>query len=458
MKRAMTTVATLAASPLLIAATPQDYAMILPIETTGEAAAYQIELTQDVYRWSQDANLRDLEIFNADGHAVGVEEWLSSPQTELREQRAEVALLMLPSDRKSDTSNDLRLLVDRDAEGRLLWIGTRERSAASEPSESRDALIDLGAFKHGIDAVELRWSEPSAGIIARFKVEASDDLQSWRSVRDSAAIVLLEQAGARIDQRELSLPRTRARYLRLHRLDAGPALANLSAHARRSESYTSPEPDLRWTDAVVTADAAGQGRRYDVQLPAALPTEAMRIDLGSDNALAQMSLSIPLPRPADNGPRWQPYKQFVAFRLRQADALIDNGEIALSKIQRQQRFLLDSQTPLATPPRLSFGYRPARLVFLAEGAGPYRLAVGSLNARRSDAPVGLALASLRSQFGAQWQPPSADLGTAREAAGAEALKPAPVPTDWRRLLLWGVLIGGAGVVAAIALSLLRGKR
>ena len=68
------------------------------------------------------------------------------------------------------------------------------------------------------------------------------------------------------------------------------------------------------------------------------------------------------------------------------------------------------------------------------------------------------LASLRASLGKDWQPPIAALGSARVSAGETALRAAPPPTPWRRWLLWGVLIGGALLVAAFALSLLRGAK
>lgn len=454
----LTALAMLCATPVALAATPQDFAMSLPIETNGEGAAWQIELSTEVYTWSQDPALRDLMVFNAEGHAVPVASWHGAAPKQVREQRADVPLLALPVDKETPAGNDLRLLVERDASGRLQRIDASDTSGAADVTPSRDALIDLSAFAHGIDALELRWSAPTTGVIARYSIDASDDLQRWRSLRNDAAIVLLEQDGARVERREISLPGARGRYLRLHRLDAGPLLEGLSAQARRTEYEAGASTPLNWQTATLESDPASAGTRFAVHLPAALPVEALRIDLGSDNALAQITLSSPSASTGKAQTAWSEYARFVAFRLRQGEALIDSGEIVLPHKIRQQDFRLESRTPLAHAPTLSFGYRPERIVFLAEGAGPYQLVVGSLRERRVDAPLEAAMASLRGQFGEHWQPPIAQLGAAHESGGAQALTTAPIPPDWRRWLLSGVLVAGAGVVATIALSLLRGKR
>jgi hypothetical protein len=97
-------------------------------------------------------------------------------------------------------------------------------------------------------------------------------------------------------------------------------------------------------------------------------------------------------------------------------------------------------------------------VFLAEGAAPYTLAVGSARVQRAAYPVDVALASLRAQLGRNWQPPLATLGAERESAGAAAFQTPALPVPWRRWLLWVVLLLGAVVVGGFALSLLRGGK
>jgi len=96
-------------------------------------------------------------------------------------------------------------------------------------------------------------------------------------------------------------------------------------------------------------------------------------------------------------------------------------------------------------------------VFLAEGAGPWTLAVGSRSAHRPDYPLDAALASLRANLGRDWQPPRATIGAARISAGEAALLPPLRPTPWRQWLLWAVLVLGAALVGVFTLGLLRGS-
>ncbi len=442
------------------AASPADYAANFPIATPGEEAAWQIELGLDVHRWSQDGALRDLAVFNADGQAVPIDRWQAPARERHGEQRATIVLLGLPVASVRGDPGDLRLLVERDASGRLRRIeadeGGKRPAAVAGP---RDWLLDAGAFEDGIDALELAWSAPSDGVIARFAVEASDDLQRWRSMQRDAAIVLLEQDGARIERRRIALDGTRANFLRLRRLDAGSELADLSATGIRGWREHGERDPLQWTaaDLVAARDGAGtSANRHDYRLPAELPIEALRVELGNDNALASLVLSTPAI--TGMGPsRWNERARFVAFRLRQGDVSIDNAEIALDPVVRSRELRLDAASAVAVPPRVAAGWRAERLLFLAEGRAPFVLAVGHARERRAATPLNAATAALRARFGADWQPPLATLGPASEAAGMAALSEPPPAHAWRRWLLWGVLVGAAALIAGLALKLLRGQ-
>ena len=66
--------------------------------------------------------------------------------------------------------------------------------------------------------------------------------------------------------------------------------------------------------------------------------------------------------------------------------------------------------------------------------------------------------ALRAERGRDWQPATATLGTRQALAGDAALQPLEPPTDWKRWLLWGLLVVGALLVAGFAFSLLRQPR
>lgn len=441
------------------ATTPNDYAYAFPIDTGNvTGSAWRVELTPPVYAWTRDAALRDIEVFNADAQPVPFGRFATQPAV-ARTQSAPLPLLALPASNAAAAAGDLRLVIDRDAAGRLRRIDAGESTSPPTPAGTREWLLDASAIEHPLDSLVLAWGAPTSGMVARFRVEAGDDLQSWRTV-GNGTLLALEQDGARLERHDIALGNVRAKYLRLQRLDDGTELVGLAVQAHWYDGLQLPARS--WIDAAVVpaaphADAPPPGvTRFDYALPAALPLDAARIDLSSDNALAPVTLFAHL---LDGSvAEWRELARLNAFRLRSGDEILHNADVDLAASQRVRELRIEARAPLATAPRLALGYRPDTFVFLAQGPAPFTLVVGSAHAQRIDYPIDAALSSLRAQLGKDWQPPLASLGTMRESGGSAALKPIAPPTPWRRWLLWGVLLAGAVVVAGFALSLLRGER
>jgi hypothetical protein len=440
------------------ATTPADYAAVFPITTTGNQAAWLLELDVDVYRWSQDEDLRDIAVFNAAGNPVPLGQWSEITPIEVTEDRAPVPLLSLPRVVVPKVSGNWRSPTMPGSRKQREPSAIEVRpSGNSRPN--REWLIDATDLSVGVDTIHLDWSSPTSGVFARFEVYASSDLERWMTARHGATVMALEEDGARIDRREITLDLEGFSYLLLMRTDDGPDLIGL--HAEVSGRYVrvgAPAP-VQWVNATyhstVNDDTTHEIQwRYD--LPAALPASEVRVGLLNDNALAH--LQVLSAADASNGStRWSQRAETIAYRLRRGDDLIESADVPLASSPRTRSLRIDSTTPLAQPPRLSVGFRPQRVVFLAEGDGPYVLAVGSRIARHPDYPISTAIDQLRKY--PDWHPPTAALGSMQTSAGERAIA-APLvthtdPPGWKRWLLWGVLIGAAAVVGGIALSLLR---
>jgi hypothetical protein len=440
------------------AATPADYAAVIPITTRGDSAAWLVELNQDSYLWSQDENLRDIAIFSADGKAVPVAAWNRIAPDELTESRASVPLLSLPVTLTPSKVGNVRF-VSGDGRGRTVEFQATEVLPTRKGAGGREWLIDASKLAFGVDTITLSWDQPKTGVMARFNVSGSSDLQNWRFTGKETAIVLIDQDGAHIERRDIDLAFGRWAYLRLIRLDDGPELVGLRAEVSSRDWKSGQPTPIRWIRAEprdLLADQASSDTRHLYALPAALPINRLRVNLVSDNALAELQ-AMTAQRLADGKTRWSPRTRFVAYRLRQGDHIIDNREADLSAGPRVRELRIDSATPLVRTPELEVGYRPQQLVFLAEGKGPYVLAVGSAHERYPDYPVEAAIEKLRPTNYAKWQPPTAEMGSAIIGTGEVAMSPLKLDTvsNWKRWLLWGVLILAAAVVGGIALSLLR---
>ncbi|MNE42617.1 hypothetical protein D3C80_1367500 [compost metagenome] len=104
-------------------------------------------------------------------------------------------------------------------------------------------------------------------------------------------------------------------------------------------------------------------------------------------------------------------------------------------------------------PQLSVALRANEVIFLARGSAPYQVAVGSASSQSASLPIttlvpGFDESRLVTMGKAQVEGvlQAGALAPAGEASGG---------TNWKRIMLWGVLLLGVALLAGMALSLLR---
>lgn len=433
----------------------QRYAYSWPLTLNGDSSAWQIELPAEVYTVLTDTQLRDLVVVDGEGNAVPTA--VRPPDSAVRvANRVELPVFMLPAGASTASPDGpLDLRIERDADGRVRSIGADLGAANPKTAPSDDYLIDASKLGAPIERLHLDWDQAVGEVNAQFSLSMSEDLQGWRTLVDKAAVLSLARDGNRLDRHDIELSRLQTKYLRLHRVDRGPALSGLRVSATVSTEINPILTAREWTPAASKDSPAG-GTEYRYSMPAPLPVSAIRLNLAADNSLARLRIAS---RRSD-ADAWTTRADFTAFRLQQGDTTIVNDELAFPSRIRDTQWRIESTTPLNQVPLVNFAWQPDRFVFLAEGKGRYALAAGSAGARRADYPVDVALAQLRARLGADWQPPLARLGARETLAGDAALKPPPPASkyDWKTFLLWGVLVAAAALIGYLATSLLRGQK
>ena len=442
------------------AADADDYAFAWPIATSGDSAAWQIELTPEVYAAVTTADLRDLAVVDADGNAVPTSQRAVETAT-VAEDEIELPQFALPSTPAKQNSGEQSVRIENSPDGKLRIVDVQTGAplvdtAASVDKNVRDLLLDATQRQRVIESLWLTWDQTGDSVSATFNVSESNDLQEWRTLIPNATVLNLRQDGNTLSRREIVL-NARISYLRLRRIDSSGPLPNLRIRARYAHSAELIRASRVWITAHPTQPSNVSGIPvFNYRLPAPLPVEAARLELITDNSLARVRLAS-RSRPGDDPAAWSTRGDFIAFRLHQNDGVINNDEIAVDASTRAQDWRVEPATPLNRIPTLSVAFRPDRFMFLAQGNGSYRLVAGSAKARRGDYPVDTALATLRARSGSDWQPPLATLESRITLAGDRALVVENHDADgrWKTWLLWAVLIGAAVVIIGIALKLMR---
>ena len=434
------------------AATRDDYASQWPLALQREdSGAYRVVLDREVYRQLQSPRLRDLVVVNAQGTPVATA--VFPADAPLARSGTTVALPWFPLPLDAGASRqDIAAISEIASDGSLRRVELRGPGSAVTATGDGGFVIDASQLRTAIAALRFSWSDDAA-FDRGYRVSASDDLRQWREVDADARLVQLQNNGRRIIEDRIALPAVRARYLRLlPGLPEGSALTVTGVIAEPVGQIA--EPALQWEALQGKRVDTPQGATFEYTLDGRFPIEAADV-VSTGNSTRGWTLE----RRDDPQSAWQPAAPpWMAYRLDSAGTSSRSPPQPLHVGSRDHHWRLRARDAFdGAPPLLRLGYRPEVVVFLAEGAPPFALLAGSARASRQEAPLPQLVDALRAERGRDWQPATASLGKRELLAGDAALQPLEPPTDWKRWLLWGVLVVGAALVAGFAVSLLRGK-
>lgn len=427
-------------------AAPADFSVRVPLEQSGDGPWYRLPLPIEAQFAARHGDLRDLRILDAAGQALPYS--LRAGAARQAETRQELAVRVFPLRGPAGGAAPDSLKVVRNTTGTIVEIAPGGVADAGELL--RGWLLDASAGDFPLSRLSLDWSAEREGF-QRFRIEASDDLSSWRYLGEGQ-LARLSFNGERIDKHEVELPQaSRARYLRLLWLD--PQQAAMLTGARLSGVRSSAEAaPLVWSQPL--AGQAGRAGAFSWELPLALPLERVRVVLGQPSTLAPVSLQ----GRRDGKAGWSPLARGLLYRLPLQDGEVREEELGLPGWPVSQlRLQVDERGGGLgqAAPQLRVALRATEVIFLARGAGPYQLALGSATAQDASLPLGTLVPGYdETRLAAMGT--SRLAGELRQALPAEQSAAAGI--DWKRVGLWGVLLAGVGLLAAMAFSLLRAPK
>ncbi len=426
-------------SSVAAASTPSDFAQQWPVNAQGEGA-YAVNLNEEIYRIIQKNDLSDLAAFNAAGEALpfGPMPTLYGP---LPATWVQAKTFSLPKE-ASQNPDLLKLHVQRSADGDL----SLDADFANQTSItlSHDWIIEVATKDVGIEALQVELSQQAGDFNAQLVVQSSPDLQQWQHL-NTASIVSLQQNGQRLQRLTVELPGGTAKYLRVQSLDAPAGLLISGFKLKQRPFGVVKSPPLQWFQASFIKK---DGRGFVYELPARISPEQFNIELKNTNSIAQFSVSAR----QNELDYWQPQSSLTVFRLRAAGVSLDNEANGLQS-GRLRYWRIESNTDVNQAPVLKFSYRPEQFLLLTHGAGPYVIAAGSMKAKRDQYPLDILISQVKQNQGRDWKPTEVSLGKATQVIGnMEDIR--KVPTDWRNIILWSVLLIGAGAVVLMVLKLL----
>lgn len=435
---------------------PADYAYGLKIDATGSEALYDVTLPPAVYQGVTRRDLGDVRVFNGAGEVVP-HAWRPR-RMEKSDAGATVPLTLFPLKAAADATIDgLSINVQRSARGAV----SVDVKSAGVPGGARQILgylIDMSQHDRALRTLELDW-KATEGFSGKLRIDASDDLSSWRTLVSDAPLVNVQMGGQQLQQRRIELPQHKAKYLRL-------------AWAHEGAKNSSPEITVasgklaeKFVEAArerATFSATKGENEYIYDLKGYFPVDRFRLELPQANTIVQVEV---LARDKAEQP-WRSVTRGVVYRLRQAGSEIVSPDLRFGASSERWWMIRVDQRGGGLGsgmPMLNAGWVPHQLVFAARGAPPFTLAYGSREAQpgaivieslipgyRDDAGASVRVAKTGAQPAVNVQ--AAQAQAQKELGGNARLQQ---PIDWKRWSLWGVLGLGVLVLGVMAWRLMK---
>ena len=443
---ALAWVSSLAAQP----AQPLEFARSAELALEGKGAIYSLELPLEMYRGLERRDLGDLRVQNA--AAESVPHALVRPPASERKPAASLALPYFPVlGAPGRPVEDMVLRVERRPDGAVkAVVSTGERGA---PAARRTVayVVDASAAQSPLRELRFDWEPDSDSTSLELRIEASEDLRSWRSV-GSGVLIRLKHGEAILERRAIALSAAKAAYLRISwRGQESWKLTGITA-VPVDAFEQSPRAWLR-----VQATAGPKPGEYVFELPASLPVDRLRFELPQENTVA----SSVLVAQAKPGAPERVVTSGVLYRMEHRGQKLTNPDLEIPPTT-EPRWLLrvDSRGGGlgSGMPVLHAGYVPHRLVFVARGEPPFRAQFGNKEA----APSALAVQTIVPGYSPDKQLPAlaAKLGEVRlreivKPTGIEAARSYAEKVDEKKLWLWVALLAAVFVIVGMALKLTR---
>lgn len=423
------------------------YRFPLAIEQAAEFMAADIPL--EVYRSVTDSHLRDCGVYNAEGQAVPrvFEQPKGAPESV--EHATGLGLVPLYGE-LGKAPEQLRFLMQQGAAGTTLKLDAQApRESAPQAEQSlRAYIVDLREQNTALAALEFDWTGSPSGFIGAVTIEDGSDLLAWRRLA-GGTLADLEYEGTRIEQNRIELPRKADGYLRVTWRDMPRdwRLAGISGIRRER----GPEHDRDWLELAAIGQSE-DGREFTFDIGGFPPVDRVNLLLPGDNVVVRVSVQY---RHGEED-HWRLAHEGVFYHVSRGGNDIASAAAPLGPTRAGQ-WKVNIHSGLAGGTvRLRLGWRPERLLFLAQGSPPFELATGRARDRLERFPQDELLGdrSIFTMLKSSGEAGRATLGARRTGAGAMVMEGARTWT-WRTVLVWIGLFAAVLFVGWLVWSLMR---
>ena len=443
---------------------PGNYTHLLPLAFSAKQGVLQLRLPRDVYLHARSPLLDDVRVFDANGvpQPFALQEPVAADNIGHKDLPLTIFPLMAAA---GSQSSQLDLDVSTAPDGRLLSVKVRPeqggQDAAAESTRLTGLILDLGKPRAAqettpaIDALRFTLPPDQRDYSAQVWLETSNDLKRWDAVGATELNWLVNQDQQTLANDRLTFEARPFRYARLTWRSGNPLLFSAIVAEQPVRTSTAvPNEQL-----LLQPGTGDRPQDLVYAMPPAIAPATIGVQFSETNialpAQLGMYYSVPTRQAGAATRRFAPIVNTTFYRITQDGQARSSGDLAVTPMHAPH-WVLRTEAAVTVKPVLKVGWQPATLVFLASGNAPYTLAVGHDRAPATSRPLaqvapGFSDLELR-QLG------QATAGPAIAQQGAAAVPPDDDAGARNRLLvLWGTLLLGTGILAAMVWCLLRQK-
>lgn len=438
-------------------------AEIIPVYKIDAATGSYVQttLTHDIYRYSADAQLKDLIVTDQQGNKLPYR--ISAPDTKIsvQTQQNPVRYFPVPVGAAPET-----LLVLSSASIRLadneISVSVEKGSAPAAENQTAPTdfyLVDLSDVRTRVDNLSILWPINEAHQYLEVEVSGTNDMTNWTPITN-ITLVQLQKEGEYLTRNKIpvNLSEMQYAYVRLKFTRGGDNLKLTSIHFENNTTVANaPAADI-WEVQGTLAEkqsSALHGERHNNN-SAIAAWEFTRDDIAP---VSQVSLNLSTIQYGDrlnifsrrsNKQPWQLVHQGIWFNAQVGSEWQRSDAISIySNSDTQWRVELNELVRTSAKPALVFHRTAQALQFIANNSAPYHVAIENPVTTDNQTVNAQIFSQLMAGKDVQW-----------ETVTAEPLNPDldsfarhQVHISWKTILFWLVLISAVGALVWVAVRL-----
>lgn len=429
--------------------------------SNAQGTFLQVPLTHEIYSYSQQTNLQDLEVLDADHNPLPFRLVSITPEAKQEEPKViatSLAFFPVAVDATPDTLRKLHS-TKMEVQGNTVQVTTSDATLTNSTPEFY--LVDMSKLEHDVTSLTVDWLAQTNNQYLEVELEATRNLHDWFSLARATLVQINQQEQSlKRNHIDVNIAKKDYEFLRLRILRGAENLhiTAVAAEQKIGGTVKSKIVNETWNLAGKAANTQttvylpnSHSKSYPVAAwefirSETTPIDTLAIDLGT---YAYGDGAKVFSRNADNQ-NWQLQHQGIWFNAQIGNQWQKSNPISVYRNRdKYWRIELAESAQNHVIPNLVFAWQPTQLQIITNNKPPYVLAI---NSGKNN---GYNREQVFNQILATASPVWASIDLVKLNVQSEAIASEQKAIDWKQWLFWVALMLAVGVLLVFSLKLFK---